>query len=774
MSAVIVAVLIMGFSGTVAQILLLREFLITFYGNELSIGIILANWLILEAAGSFFLGKQIEKFRNKVAVFVWANLLFSVFFPATVYLIRIWKTLMGLIPGEAAGLSTIFLASLILLMPVSLTHGALFTYSCKLFSFYTTEDARSIGRVYFYETLGTIAGGVLFTYLLVRYLHSVEIAIAVSLVNILICLYLAFVRHPTARPSRSMYAAMASMFFLVLASYMILGPGADMLHWMSAKKQWEPQALVHYENSVYGNVAVTKEAEQYTFFSDGVPVISIPHPDVVFIEEFVNLPMLFHPGPKEVLIISGGAGGTIKELLKHQVERIDYVELDPLILEVVKKYSSGQVWEELSDPRVKIHLMDGRLFVKRARQRFDLVLVGVSSPQDLQTNRLFTTEFFTLVKKRLKEQGILAFTLPGSLTYLSRELREINSCILNTLKSVFPHVKVIPGEGNNLFLASGTLDLSAINTSELAARMKERGLDLKLLSPEHIDYRLDPRWSAWFLGSLEGGSREVNKDFRPIAVFYSQALWNALFSPRIQRCFALFERMSISHVFVTLATLALLFLVVHLTLINLSRASIAIAVISTGFAGMIYDLVIIFAFQSLYGFVFHWIGPLIAAFMAGVALGSMGVTSRLPRLRSPLGLLIKIELAMVGYSVLLPLVFYLMRPYMDREAVFVLFQGVFVALSVLSGVLIGAEFPLANMIHLSGVNSGGDRRADLSKTAGLLYACDLVGGWFSGILAGVVLLPVLGLMETCLSVVGIKAFSLFLLLAFGKRIIQKP
>ena len=55
MKRFIAAIIIMGFSGIVAQILLLRELLITFFGNELSIGIILANWLILEAAGSFFL-----------------------------------------------------------------------------------------------------------------------------------------------------------------------------------------------------------------------------------------------------------------------------------------------------------------------------------------------------------------------------------------------------------------------------------------------------------------------------------------------------------------------------------------------------------------------------------------------------------------------------------------------------------------------------------------------------------------------------------------------
>ncbi len=61
-----VSLLIMGMSGIVAQIVLLRELLVSFFGNELTLGIILANWLILEAIGSFFIGKSVEKTERKI------------------------------------------------------------------------------------------------------------------------------------------------------------------------------------------------------------------------------------------------------------------------------------------------------------------------------------------------------------------------------------------------------------------------------------------------------------------------------------------------------------------------------------------------------------------------------------------------------------------------------------------------------------------------------------------------------------------------------------
>ena len=90
-----IAILTMGFSGLVAEILLLREFLIVFSGNEFSIGIILANWLILEAFGAFFLGRKAEKYKNKLDAFTFITLLFSISLLVAVILIHFGARLAG-------------------------------------------------------------------------------------------------------------------------------------------------------------------------------------------------------------------------------------------------------------------------------------------------------------------------------------------------------------------------------------------------------------------------------------------------------------------------------------------------------------------------------------------------------------------------------------------------------------------------------------------------------------------------------------------------------
>ncbi len=750
---IVFAIHLMGFSGIIAQVLLLRELLITFQGNELSIGIILANWLILEALGAFLLGKKIEHRKNKIGMFVVIQLLFSVSLIAAVYFSRTLKGIIGVTHGEALGILPMFFSSFFVLLLVSFTHGALFTFCCSIYNstIKTSQSATSIGKVYIYETIGTLIGGIAFTYLLIPHFHSVKIGVGIAILNLIMCPVLLgqFWRAPQKFTKILGYV---SSGFLLLSCLVLFTNGADYIQRFSISKQWAEQNVLHYENSIYGNVVVTKREEQYTFFSDGIPIITTPTPDIAFTEEFVHLPMLFHPAPKEILIISGGAGGIINEALKHPVTRIDYVELDPLILKVVRKYSTPLTDTELSSPELKIHYVDGRFFTKKTQNKYDLILIGLSNPQDLQVNRFFTKEFFLLAKSRLKEKGILVINLPGSLTYLGEELKNLNRCILNTLKDVFLNIKIIPGDGVNLYLASQSEEISLIEYKELIQRLYKRGIEVNLLTAHHIEYKLHPRWSDWYMRSMEHGTERINKDFHPLGLFYSLSYWNALFSPHFRRVIRYLEKVSLRMFLIVLIVLTLLFFSIRIKIKGISKASIPLCIMSTGFAGMLFDLVLIFAFQILYGYVFYWIGIIVSALMFGVACGGQIATSLLERIKKDFILFSGIEISIIVFSIILPLIFLKADLFSSGPILFLL-------LSFFSGLLIGLEFPLANKIHLS-LKS----KPEFSRTAGLLYGADLFGGWLGGILGGIVLLPTLGLSGTCIVVFMFKLSTFIILI----------
>ena len=113
---------------------------------------------------------------------------------------------------------------------------------------------------------------------------------------------------------------------------------------------------------------------------------------------------------------------------------------------------------------------------------------------------------------------------------------------------------------------------------------------------------------------------------------------------------------------------------------------------------------------------------------------------------------------------ILPFVFLIPSRYIEKQTVHVLLYTVFLTMSFLSGLLVGLQFPVATKIHLS-IRSN---ERSLGHTAGLLYGADLLGGYFGGLIGGVLLPPVLGLRESCFIVAMIKGSSLLLFLLFTK------
>jgi len=756
----------MGLSGITAQIVLLRELLVSFLGNELTVGVILASWLILVAAGSFLAGKSVEKVQRKLEVFVVLQLIFSVAFPFVIFLCRVFKNILLATPGEALGFAPILYSSLLILSPMTLPYGALFTYGCKLYAQSTEESAASIGKVYIIETVGSMIGGLLITFLLIQYLNPFTIAFSISLLNSFMSIFLLWLKPKSSKTSFQKALMIPSILLSFLFGYGLFPQNSNAIHQSSILSQWRGLNVIHYENSIYGNITVTKRGEQYTFFTDGVPSITTPIPDIASIEDFVHFPMLFHEKPESILILNGGAGGMIHEILKYPVKRMDYVELDPLLLKLFQEFPTSLTQSELSDKRVKIHYMDGRLFVQRTGGRFDIIFIGLSAPQSLQTNRLFSSEFFAMVKRKMNPHGILLLSLPGSLTYISPELRDLNGCILDTLKSVFGSVRIIPGEVN-LYLASASDFLEKITSREIITRFEERKIQTNLVTKNYIEYRLHERWLQWFQQSMGGRKIHINSDFHPLGVFFNLSYWNALFSPYLTGIFKWFGGFHLTLTIVKIILITLLLAVIFIKIPQQSRHAVTYSIFTTGLTGMIFSLAMIFTFQTFYGYLYHQIGLLVAIFMAGIAFGSFLISNRLHRLKEDSFLFLKIEILIILFATLLPFIFMTPSSQLENKAVSSLFYTGFLVISFLAGMFTGLQFPLAVKIYLDNPA----RKEKLGQTAGLLYGADLFGGFFGGLLGGVLLLPLLGLKETCFMMAMLKISSGLIFFLFMK--IQK-
>ncbi|MBN2121345.1 MAG: spermine synthase [Candidatus Omnitrophica bacterium] len=753
----IFTILVTGLSGLVAQIILLREFLIVFLGNELSIGIILSNWLILEAAGSYSCGKLIERTKRKTEIFVLFLLVFSLTFPVSLYSARILKGLLGLASAEALGLNAMFYSSFLLLLGVSFSHGGLFAMSCKIYSEISSSNAKaaSIGKVYVLEMLGMIFGGVVLTYLLIPHFDSFKICFAIGIVNFFAAFLLSAYLGKTLVHK---IFGIISLLLIGLFIFVFLNL-SDSIHARSIEYQWPGQEILYYKNSIYGNVAVTKKEEQLTFFSNGVSMFSAPYPDIAWVEDFAHFALLSHPNPENILILSGGIAGLIEEVAKYpSIKRIDYAELDPLLLKAVKLFPTRFTESQLRYANLFTSLSDGRFFLKNTPFKYDVIFVGLDMPLDLQTNRFFTEEFFSQVKARLNPEGILVLSLPGSLTYLNRELRSLNLCIINTLKEAYTCLKVIPGDSRNIFLASKSSDILETTPELLYQRLQSRQIKSHLLTPRYFEYRLALDRQQWFESSFKGLKAGVNQDFKPLGLFYSLLYFSAKFSPGFLDLFWRLKDLSLKLILVFACVFTFLFLSLTYRLRGFFKSAVGLSVATSGFCGMVFDLAIIFAFQVIYGYVFYWIAILVSAFMLGSVLGGLVSTLGLKKAKDQLFTFFGLESAIVIFSLCLPFVFLILHPFLEMKGAYLLTKLIFLSLCLIAGFLIGGEFPLANKIY------SGPKSDSSGATAGFLYSADLLGGFTGGILGAIVFLPILGFKNTFLILVIIKLSSLAILL----------
>jgi spermidine synthase len=452
----VLAFILMGFTFTITQVMVIRELLVIFIGNELSTAIILANWLLLEAAGSFLLGKRANELGLGRRGYAFLQMLVSILLPLTIYGIRCLRDIMGLAAGEGASLVAIFSWTAPILAPLGIVDGIMFAVGCRLHSDRAQKGASSVGRVYLLEAMGAGGGGAFYTFFFVPFFTSFQVAFFLGTVNLVSALLL--ISREEEKGTGKNKILTGSLWGILLVNILLLIlPGARVLEENSTARQWRGLQVLDSRWSPYGNVTVGRREEQLTFFANGMPICNAPVPDIALVEEMVHYPLLSIPSPRRVLIIGGGFGGVIREVLKHPVDEVHYTEIDPLIIRMIKENLTPLTRPEIENPRLRIHNLDGRLFIKTISEKFDGIIFNLPSPSSLELNRYYTVEFFNEISKSLSREGVLSISIPGSETYLSPELRDLNLCLLRSLQEVFPSVHVIPGD-INYFLASPSKD----------------------------------------------------------------------------------------------------------------------------------------------------------------------------------------------------------------------------------------------------------------------------------------------------------------------------
>jgi spermidine synthase len=714
--------IVIGFTSVIAQVLLIREFVSTFYGNELSLGLILALWLMWVAVGTWLTGRLRSRFELGRRSYVSSLLVVAMILPLQIALIRALRTLLGVTPGALIGFGSMAWSILLLLAPVCLMLGFQFALGSHLLAL----RGGTVGHAYVLEGVGAATGGLLFSLLLVRVLDPMQICLGLGALNLAAGFFvlqpLAVDRESERHPARWRAGALAIALLLACVAL----PLGGRLNRTTLAWPWGQALFI--EDSPYGRLAVTGTGSQRNFFQNGLLMFETQG---AFPEEVAHLPLLQHPRPRSVLLIGGGASGTVREVLKHPVEKVQYVELDPLLIKAAEVYLPPEDRAAFEDRRVSVAYTDGRMFVKQTDERFDVIIVSLPEPSTGQLNRFYTGEFFEEARGALAEGGLFSLGLPSAENYISPELGRRNGSVYHTLLSVFSSVLVLPGE-HNFFLCSQT----PLSTDHLllTQRLTERGIDTRWVNAAYLEYLFTTDRFAMTTAMLADVSPiRLNQDLRPICYYYDMVLWLSRFYTNLR---ALFYATSL----ISLWWLAVPAVVLVAVVWRFRQAAVPMVIALTGFAQMAIQMTILLAFQALRGYVYGEVALLTAAFMLGITSGG-AVTNRLlnrPMERSRVGhrrLFMLLQLAILVYAIILPALMPLAAASRFSELLYPL-------LALLAGFLGGMEFPLA--AHLS--------KGPAGRVAGLIYGADLAGACFGAALSSVIFIPLLGIPQTCYAV----------------------
>ena len=725
-----------GALGFAAQVILLRELLAAFAGNEFTAGIMVAAWVLAEALGAW-LASRMTPTKGRLSAAAVLSFVTSV---AAIPAVMLARATTGSVPGETASIPFLLLVTFgVTLLPAA-AHGALFVLAAA--------GSNRVGRAYAWEGAGTVIAALVASFLLGRVPGLAIVALMALPLAIAIIQEHRWMSLPLA----------------ILAVSAVFG-AAQVENW-TLSRYWRGQEVRAVTESPYGRTVTLVRADQVIVARDGVPEFVAPETDVARDEELGIVPLLATATPRRALIIGLGIGGLARAALRLPIDELVCLELDPALLRAAAAVADPA---ETRDPRIKLVAADPVAYLRDHDSAFDCIIFTRTAPATLAASRLFTGTFYALCRTRLSPQGIIAIPGPGSTSGLTPDVAGVLATRTRTLAQHFASVTALPLDFPLILGSNAPLPPAETLCLRLAA-LPDRPV---VLDSFYLAGLLDP----WRDSTLAAAIRAAaGPQPSPSGELYLNLVREQrLVSPGFGRAYAALGRINGGWWWLALLPLALIAI-----LAGRRGRGPDFAVFTSGFAGAAVSILALFVWQLRFGSLYSSLGLLIAAFMLGTVYGGWLGSRGYDRNRGRPG----------DMTVLRPSQFLLSdnssrvpgpgqhRPSASRLPLILADTGL--AASALALLLLARSGPAPLIFAANGAAgfclglqfavAGAAGGSSVSRRTGTLTALDLEGGFAGGLLTALVFVPVYGIAAASLAVVGVKAASLAGLALTGRRL----
>lgn len=271
------------------------------------------------------------------------------------------------------------------------------------------QGEEALSNVLTLDYVGALAATLLFPFILLPFVGVFQSSIVFGLVNILVAVYTIF--HFRQNQMRTRFLIIGVSLLAVLG--LLLGLSAKLLaDWRS---QLFRDPIVYTETTPYQSLTMTRKGDDTRLYIDRVIQWSSTD-EYRYHESLVHPAMLSVASPKHVLVLGGGEGLAVREILRHpEVDSVTVVDIDPTIFELAR--TQRQLLQlnarALFDPRVRAVPQDAFVFLSNATKQYDVIIADLPDPTNDAVARLYSVEFFRLCRRLLREGGALATQATG-------------------------------------------------------------------------------------------------------------------------------------------------------------------------------------------------------------------------------------------------------------------------------------------------------------------------------------------------------------------------
>jgi spermidine synthase len=441
--------------------------------------------LLISTLSSYLLGSSVLHFSLTIGIFMFfmgVGAYFSKFFENNLIICFIWTEIfVGLIGGFSALFLYLaysftdlyYVIAFLITASISSLVGLEIPIATRMLKEFAPLK-ETLAHVLSIDYLGALIASILFPLVLVPYLGIMKTSLCMGILNIGVAFVTWSIFKESQKKTTSLLlATIISGIFLLLGLY-----NSDKIVGSLENQVYQDEIVLSKESS-YQKIVLTKYKEDFRLYLNGNLQFST-YDEHRYHEPLVHIPLSITPKLDNILVLGGGDGLAVREILKHKlVHTITVVDLDPEITKLATQHRDFLAVNEnsLANQKVSILNQDAMAFLQNTNDLYNAIIIDLPDPNDLSLGKLYSVEFFHLVKKHLAADGVVV-TQSSSPFFARKAFWCINHTLKKVFSNVLPYSSYIPSFGLWGFNLASNYE---VKTETIELKVKGKFLTPKVL-----------------------------------------------------------------------------------------------------------------------------------------------------------------------------------------------------------------------------------------------------------------------------------------------------